>query len=393
MPTERCSQLKEKNSVPSGTRITMAIPSLLPLGGVERIRLIAAEEFLRRGFEVDLAIANEPSRTEGVVPERVRVIEFGKPRTRDFILPFARYLRATNPDAVIADIWPFTSACILAHRLAGSKARLMVSDHNPLSVQYAARGIMHRLFLRFSLAATYRLADACVGVSTGVVEDVSMLSGLGTDRFHVIHNPVKSSRSTPLSKEEEIKVWRGWEGPRLIAVGRLKKQKNYPLMLEALKIVNLQREVRLMILGVGELESELQRKVSDLKLERQVIFMGQVPDPEPYYHSAHLFVLTSDYEGFGNVIIEALACGLPVVSTDCRGGPREILQDGKWGRLVPVGDAEILSSTILDCLQNPREALDLRARAEDFSPAVICDSYLKLLFPNSCGLGVCDNIK
>ncbi len=176
-------------------------------------------------------------------------------------------------------------------------------------------------------------------------------------------------------------LWNCPPGDRILTVGSLKDQKNHSLLLRAFARTPGTRS-RLMLLGQGENEGILRAVASDLGISDRIIFAGFHRDPSPFYATADLFVLSSDYEGFGNVIVEALACGCPVVSTDCPSGPAEILENGRFGRLVPVGDAEALAVAISEALAAEHDRELLRRRAEDFSPERAADKYLALLFPH-----------
>ncbi len=279
-------------------------------------------------------------------------------------------------------MWPFTSACICANELAGTGARILVSDHNPLSIQYRSWGLAHRLFMGLSLALTYRFADYRVGVSSGVADDVAKLSGISRSQFDVIPNPVYlPDVESVFTPQEVLEAWNGWTGKRIIAVGSLKEQKNYPLMLEAFAKLRVHEEARLLILGTGVMEPKIRELVAALGLGEQVILAGHVQDVRAFYQSADLLAVTSDYEGFGNVIVEAMSCGLPVVSTDCPTGPSEILGKGKWGELVPVGDSEAFAAAMVRTLNRKREPQVLMARASEFKSRAIAERYLNLLFP------------
>jgi glycosyltransferase involved in cell wall biosynthesis len=233
------------------------------------------------------------------------------------------------------------------------------------------------------MALGYRLASARVGVSNGVVDDIAQLSGLSPDRFSVIHNPVRL-RDTPSfeSLADAEALWGVPRGARLISVGKFKAQKNHPLLLRA--FARLSRpDARLMLVGSGDGEPALRQLAAELGVAERVIFAGFKADPTPFYATSDLFVLASDYEGFGNVIVEALRCGVPVVATDCRSGPREILDDGKYGRLVPVGDADALAEAMFESLDGIHDPAVLKARAGCFSVAKAADDYLGLLLPDS----------
>jgi len=361
-------------------RVTIALPDFLPLGGVERIRIVLAREFLLCGIAVDFVFANEPGDPAAILPPDVRIFDFGVSRLRGFVAPFKSYLRAEKPDAVLAAMWPFTSYCILAHRLARSKAQIVVSDHNNLAVQYAGKGALHAAALRASLALTYPLADARVGVSGGVVDGLVSLSGLSRKRFTVVHNPI-SAPDLSGSTEAAEKAWQGWRGKRIITVGRLKAVKNHALLIRSFKRLLKEADARLMILGTGELEAQTHELIAQEGLSDKILMPGHVLDPDPFYISADLFVLSSDCEGFGNVIVEALACGLPVVSTRSQ-GPAEILQEGRYGTLVPVGDEQALAKAMVNALNTRHDHDTLRRRAADFCPDLAAKKYLDLLFPD-----------
>lgn len=361
-------------------RIATVLPSLVPLGGLERLVITHAREYRERGYEVDFVFLNEPHDVRGSVPQGCRVFDLKVSRLRGAVLPLARYLRSERPDAVHATMWPVTSVAAVAHRLARSRARLVLSDHNPLSLQYAARGRLHRALLRSSIALTYPLADARVTVSRAVAEDLAQLSGLRRECFTVIHNPV-APPSGNADRGRADDAWRGWTGKRILTVGRLKAQKNHAMLVSAFRQLLANTDARLMILGTGDLAEALARQIEGEGLAGKVLMPGHVEDPVPYYRSADLFVLSSDYEGFGNVLVEALACGLQVVSTDCPGGPAEILESGRYGRLVPVRDEAALARAMAEALAQPADPDFLRSRARDFTAGTLVERYLGLLCP------------
>ncbi len=177
-------------------------------------------------------------------------------------------------------------------------------------------------------------------------------------------------------------AWEGYRGARIMTVGRLKRVKNHALLIRAFAKVSEIQPARLMIVGDGELRDELEALIAELGLGGKVVLPGFVNDPTPLYRSADLFVLSSNYEGFGNVIVEAMACGVPVVSTDCPAGPSEILENGRFGTLVPVGDVDALASAMMSALQTGHDPEVLKRRAAAFAPEVAASKYLDLLFPS-----------
>lgn len=306
------------------------------------------------------------------------VFDLAKPRARNVAPALAAYLRQRHPDALIAAMWPLTVIAAVAARMAGFHGKVLVSEHAMLSQQYAPRGGLHRLALRVSTFAGYRLASARVGVSHGTCEDMAALSHMPPDRFVPIHNPVRPALRPETGDLSAAQALWATDGPRILTVGNLKPVKNHPLLLRA--FADLRRpDARLMLLGQGTNEAALRQLASALGIADRVIFAGFHTDPSPFYATADLFVLSSDDEGFGNVIVEALSFGLPVVSTDCPSGPAEILEGGRFGRLVPVGDAHALARAMEGALVAPVDREALIRRAADFAPEIAARKYLDLL--------------
>ena len=343
--------------------------------------LTQTSEFLRRGIQVDLVLIDERRSLNGFVPEGARVFNLRVSKLRNSVGPLMRYLKAERPAGVHVLMWPLTSLAVIAQKLSGVSSRLIVSDHSLLSIQYASWGILHRLVMRASLATTYRASSARVGVSNAVAEDLAKLSGLERERFTVIYNSALISTDQGYTTGAAEVAWRGWRGKRILSVGRLKASKNFALLIGSFRRLLSRMDARLMILGTGELAEDLASHIAALGLTGKVILPGHVADPVPFYLSADLFVLSSNYEGFGNVIVEALACGLPVVSTDCPGGPREILDYGRYGHLVPVGDEVALEAAIAASLSSAKDSTKLKSRAAEFSPEISAQQYLDLLLP------------
>jgi glycosyltransferase involved in cell wall biosynthesis len=363
----------------TGSLICLVLPDLSG-GGAERVNVDLAHEFLARGYSVDLVLMRREGDLLASVSSKARIVGLDVQRMREVPLAFARYLKTERPDAVLANMWPLTSMCVLAHRLARSRSRIAVCDHNTLSCQYAGRGFLHSKSMRASMAAAYRMADARVAVSAGVVDDLAALSSLERSQFDVIHNAYSPPAVGDTKGVDAGAAWGVPQGSRILSVGSFKLQKNQALLLRAFAQMGADQDARLLLLGEGPLRGELEALARAEGIGGKVLMPGFAQNPSPYYQSADLFVLSSDYEGFGNVIVEALACGLPVVSTDCPSGPREILDSGRFGKLVPVGDAGALAQAMTEELSRHHDREKLRRRAAEFSVEAAADKYLRLLF-------------
>lgn len=365
-------------------RLSILLPDLRG-GGVERIRLVLAREFVQAGYEVEFVLMRNLGDLLPEAQAEFSVYDLACPRARSLPVALQRYLARRQPDALLAAMWPLSVLAPLA-RLQGFRGRIVVSEHNTLSLQYRNYGAAHRIALRMSMALSYRLAHARVAVSAGVADDIAALSGLPQDRFTVIHNPLPSRKQPDQAAHALVEaLWACPPGERILTVGSFKPQKNQALLLRSFAQMiqgKARPNARLMLLGAGPLGDSLRALAVELKIADQVIFPGFHPDPTAFYHSADLFVLSSDYEGFGNVITEALATGTPVVSTDCPSGPADILGGGQYGTLVPVGDRAALGQAMTTALATEHDTQTLRCRAADFAPEVAARAYARLLFPD-----------
>lgn len=344
-------------------------------GGAERVALEIIRELLGAGYQVDLVLVRATGELLPLVPAEVRVIDLDASRVLTALRPLTRYFRRERPDAMQVSLWPLTIVAILAHRLARSKARLMTSDH----IAFGQASSWDTLPIRLTAGALYRLADVRVSVSEGAARDLADLTGMRRACFEVIYNPI--SPPAEIRSMEAIEGLWGSAKIRIITVGSLKPQKNQALLLGAFARLG-HESAKLMILGEGPLRADLEALAEQLGITDQVIMPGFVLDPWPYYASASLFVLSSDYEGFANVILEALAAGLPVVSTDCQSGPAEILDHGRLGTLVPVGDEAALAKAVARALDEGHDPEAGKSRAATFSQGS-ARRYRQLLVPEA----------
>lgn len=359
-------------------RLAIFIPSLNG-GGAQRLILKLADGFVRRGYCVDLVLAQATGPYLPEVPNTVRIVNLKAARTLFCLPALIRYLRQNRPIALLSALDYANLIALWASRLAGDPTQVVVSEHNTLSLAIQhARG-WHRRLLPALMRWFYPWARQIVTVSQGVAEDLPRVTGLDPARIRTIYNPVIVP---DLDEKANAPFAHPWfapgEPPVLLAVGRLVPQKDFSTLIRAFARLRQTRAARLIVLGEGAERSALETLIRELNLEEDVSLPGFILNPYPYMARASAFVLSSRWEGLGIVLIEAMYLGTPVVATDCPHGPREILHDGKYGQLVPVGDEEALAKAIETAMAQvsvspPRESW------QPFEVQTVVDQYLHTL--------------
>jgi len=355
-------------------KIAIFLPNL-DGGGAEKVFVSLSTAFIQRGFAVDVILIQKQGELLDTLDERVRVIDINSKKIRGSFTPLLSYLRNNDPEILIAVMWPLTVIATIAFRLSRCRGRVVVSDHTTLSLSTAEYSKHRKKILAQTIKWVYPLADVRLAVSNGVAADIKQLAGLANTKFNVIHNPIDMPIEDKAA-ENTIK-----QRCRVINVGSLKWQKNQALLIKAFAKLLENIDAELVIVGDGELRSQLEELIAGLGLQDYVTLVGFKKDVAAEYIRADLFVLSSNCEGFGNVIVEAMTAGVPVVSTDCQSGPREILADGKYGTLVPVDDVDALAKAMLESLQQSHDGQVLKNRAADFSLEKIANQYLDVMFP------------
>ncbi|WP_263854050.1 glycosyltransferase [Sphingomonas parva] len=340
--------------------------------------LTLAEYFVAAGHEVDLVLMRAEGALLAALPAGIHLVDLGTSRIRSAIPAFARYLKERQPQAVQVSMWPLTIAAIVARALAGSSTRIVTSDHTILSKQYPRSRPLIHAFLKWSVRLLYPRAEARVMVANEAADDLARLSGLDRSAIEVIYNPVAGPPANLQPRPDIDRLW-GDAETRIITVGSLKGEKNHPLLVRAFARAFRGPRARLMIVGEGPLREQLEQTIEAEDVREQVVLPGFTSDPWPFYASADLFVMSSDFEGYPLVLVEALRSGLRIVSTDCRSGPREILDGGRFGTLVPVGDEAALADAMRARLAEPIDRAALQAQAEALSGRQTCERYLRLM--------------
>jgi glycosyltransferase involved in cell wall biosynthesis len=346
-------------------------------GGAERATLSLLKPLQHLGATVTLLLHRREGVLVDLVPSGVRVVAFETRRTINDLLPMAAYLRRERPDALVANLNHNNIVALLAKALVGSRTRVYICQHNALSRESARPAPLDYRVVPTLYRYLSPLAAGIIGVSNGVADDLARTSGIARQRITMIYDPAIDGDFAARLAEPIRHPWLNKQVPLFVTAGRLVPQKDPKTLLMA--FAQVRQPSRLMILGTGPLRSSLEDLAQKLGIAERVCFTGFVTNPLPYIRAATAFVLSSAYEGFGIAIVEALGCGTPVISTDCPYGPAEILEDGKYGTLVPVGDVQAMTAAMDRLSTNPWSPDLLRHRAEVFSAENAAQDYFKLL--------------
>ncbi|WP_202223491.1 glycosyltransferase [Okeania sp. KiyG1] len=353
---------------------------LLSGGGAERVMVNLMQAFVERGLSVDLIMNTVDGPYLSQVPPEVRIVDLKSPRLLPGLPILAGYLRRERPIALLSGLHYNNEIALWAKALSFSSTRVVVSEHNTLSI-HAQRKSSDRwspLLAKFF----YPWADGIVAVGQGVAQDLATVTGLPSERIKVIYNPIITPQILANSQEPLENPWfKPGEPPVILGVGRLDPQKDFPTLIRAFTKVREVRPAKLMILGSRGERQRLNSLVRDLGLKEDVSFVGFVKNPYPYIKRAAVYVLSSAWEGLPSVLIEAIGLGIPVVSTNCPSGPEEILDNGKYGELVPVGNSQAMAEAILRVLSGQVKSVD-SDWLEQFKLETVTQKYLDVLGVN-----------
>ncbi len=368
------------------TDISVFVPNL-EVGGAELAMIQIAEGLAIRGLNVDLVLIEAKGMFMSQVSDKIRVINLACRRTRYSIWKLFRYLQKEKPKGLISAHDGANVIAILAKFLSSVPTRIIITINSHLSLNYDPKN--DKSLARFNTQAlfhilkfAYRYADEIVAISTGAADEVARLIKISRKKIQVFYLPVLTERFYELKAQPvENPSLLAKDVPNILSVGRLTPAKDFATLIRAFSIMSKRIPSRLIIMGEGESRQELEELILDYGLKETVILPGFVDNCYPYMGACDLFVVSSAWEGLSLVLIEAMACGASVVSTDCESGPREILEDGAWGLLVPVGDHEALAQAMEKSLIEgsmtslmPKRVLDI------FRQDVVAEKFQQLIF-------------
>lgn len=349
-------------------------------GGVEHMITHLVREFAAAGHAVDLLLVKAESAHLARISPAVRIVRLGTNHTFTSVFALRDYLLRDRPDALLVAKDRAMKVAVLARLLAGVPTRLIGRLGTTVSAALDGKGRIRRWAWYAGMRWTYPKLDGIVAISEGVAQDIVAITGLPRERIQVIPNPVLVPEMYVLAREEIAHPWLATPDiPIIMGAGRLTAQKDFHTLLRAFTLVLAKRPVRLIILGEGQDRNSLAMLARELGVDASVDMVGFQSNPYAWLARASLFVLSSRWEGFGNVLAEAMALGVPVASTDCPSGPREVLVGGRYGPLAPVGDAKALAEAMLDVLEHPPAPELLRGGVREYRSDISARRYLEVL--------------
>ncbi|AEH36949.1 glycosyltransferase [Halopiger xanaduensis] len=342
------------------SKVTLFIGDL-SIGGAERVTVNLANQLSENGHQVEVLVISQQGKLINELSPDVRLSVLPVNRMLWSIIPLAKHLRQSQSDVIIPMMAGPNILTILSRKISLTSPQVIVTEHINRTNNY--HNELHDIFPKY----LYKYADNVVGVSEGVTEHIKDWAKIDPDKVTTIYNPVVNEGITKISPQTPSEFKRN--SKTILGVGRHTPQKDFKTLIRSFAILSKEysEDVQLIILGKGECTSEYKSLAGRLNIREDVYFPGFVDDPFQYMSNADVFCLSSRLEGLANVLIEAMACGTPVVSTDCPSGPAEVLKNGKYGKLVPIEDPEAMKSALITTLENPISAEKLKKRAQDFS--------------------------
>ncbi len=362
-------------------KVAVFLPSLNG-GGAQYNMVVLCNWLAERGQETHLVLGNAGGPYLSWVGSGVRVIDLKAASVTTALLPLVRYLRQEEPAVMLVTLEHAAVVAIIARMLARSRHRLVVRVANDLTSNLGeAQGFRNRI-LAVLVPCLYPRADHVVAVSDGVSQDLVRNFGVKEENISVIGNPAATDELVRLAEERVEHPFFDLSGePVILGAGRLTPQKGFSALIEAFSMVNERMPSRLIILGEGGERAQLETLAKELGLWERISLPGHVDNPFYFMRNADVFVLSSRHEGLPNVLLQAMACGTPVVATDCPSGPKEILEGGRWGALVPVGDVGAMADGIVKCLRGNGIVPDREEFEEKYGLDRVGRQYMWVLLP------------
>jgi len=353
-------------------KITFIIPSMRG-GGAEKVTMLLSNELINRDWEVTLLMCSVVGPYLSSLSSKIKIIKLKYNKISRNIFELKKYMDINTKDIFYSSMNYVNIVACISFALSKGQSKLIISEHNDIVEVLNNSNKLLKFIMDKGIKFFYKKADKIICVSKGVEESLNKKYSLSSKTI-VIYNPIQqfndiSSTSTKPSSTYNI-----------LSIGRLTQQKNFTFLINAffeLRKLLPQHYLKLTILGEGELRKDLEAQINRLNLN-EIVFLPGFDDISRFLQESNLFVLSSNREGFGNVIVEALSAGLPVVSTDCPSGPSEILENGKYGKLVPINDVKSLRDSMYQLLLNPNQlsnSQERKQKANEFNVEKIINLY------------------
>lgn len=361
------------------TKIAFFLPSLVG-GGAEKVFVTLANGLSNNGYAVDFVLSSATGTHVLSLGQNLNLFDLGQSHVIAALWSLGRYLRTQRPSIIISGLSNANAASLIAGNFLSYRTKTIITQHINWSQVLINNPPKKEIFVYHLSKYLYPLATHIVGVSTGITNEIHQMSNIDHRKVSRIYNPVVTAQMLEQSKQVPSHKWFIEKSePILVSVGRLERQKDFETLIRAFHQVQSQLACKLLILGEGSERSKLESLIHELNLTHRVELTGFLSNPYSFIAHADLFVLSSRFEGLPTVLIEALACKTPVVATNCISGPAEILEGGKYGKLVEVGNVGALAQAIIECLQNHPDRDSLGKRAQLFSTENAIKAYSNLI--------------
>lgn len=342
-------------------------------GGAEKVTVNLCNELVNY-LQIEIVVMNDNGVMQKNLNDKIKIYNCKIKKLRSFFFIIPKIIKTSKPDYILGQMWPLTSILIIAKYLFFLKGKFFICEHINI-IQSIKNETGFNYILSFPIIfLSHNLCDKLIVVSKGVKNQFTSYFKINSSKIKVIYNPVIDKKFKNF-KVTEHKIWNKKTDIKMLSIGRLKKQKNYNYLINSLSLIkNINYE--LIIVGEGEEKDNISKLIKKLKLENNIKLIGYKEIVNNYYFNSDIFILPSLWEGFGNVIVEALYYNKKVISTDCKFGPREILLDNKFGSLVPINNISKFAETIIKVIKNKNK--NTRSRALDFDAETISSQYLNL---------------
>jgi len=360
-------------------KIAFFLPNLEG-GGAERVFVSLANGLSNAGYPIEFVLANMSGPYLSDLDPKIRLINLGKSHVLFSVLALGSYLRLQRPAVIISALSNANAASIIAGKLLSKSCKVIITQHINWSQVLANQPTFSERIVYYVSLFLYPHANRIVAISEAMRDEIKKINGVDINKIVKIYNPVLTTNLLELSKQPAPHPWLNQKiDPVLLAVGRLTAQKGFETLIRSFHQVQAEISCKLIILGEGSERNKLETIIQNLGLTDKVDLPGFSSNPYAYMAASDLFILSSLYEGLPTVLIEAMACGIPVIATDCVSGPREILMGERYGDLVPVNDIDALAKSIVARLRSPVENNLIQKRAQDFSVDNAIKEYSQLI--------------